>query len=83
MLSNLKELLKSKDEENSKQGIDLILNLGIEEELENEFKHILNESIEEELIAGETLQEFFRFEVLDDDSWDDRDSNDAWMIDGS
>ena len=62
MLSNLKELLRSKDEDNIKQAIELILSLGMEEDLEEEFKEILDDSIEEDLKAGETLQEFFMFE---------------------
>ena len=42
MLSNLKELLKSKDEENIKQAIDLILHLGLEDELYKSFKRTLS-----------------------------------------
>ena len=44
MIKNLKELLSSKDEDHVKQGIELILTLGMEEELYLGFKDLLNDS---------------------------------------
>lgn len=61
MVSSLKDLLQSKDEDSITQGIELILNLGMAEELESEFKILLNESLGSELIVGRTLREYFTF----------------------
>ena len=44
MIENLKELLGSEDQELVKQGIELILNLGMEEELYLGFKDLLDDS---------------------------------------
>ena len=44
MIENLKELLGSSDEELVKQGIELILNLGMEEDLYLGFKDLLDDS---------------------------------------
>ena len=44
MIENLKELLRSEDQDRVKQGIELILNLGMEEELYLEFKDLLDDS---------------------------------------
>ena len=44
MIDNLKEPLGSKDQELMKQGIELILNLGMEEELYVGFKDLLDDS---------------------------------------
>ena len=44
MIEKVKELLGSPDEELVKQGIELILNLGMEEALYLEFKDLLDDS---------------------------------------
>ena len=43
MLQKIRTMLASQDEELIKQGIDLIIHLGLEEAIESEFKEILDE----------------------------------------
>ena len=75
MIENLKELLGSEDQELVKQGIELILNLGMEEELYLGFEDLLDDSDLNAVGPGPKLLDLFQC-VLEsnDDSWDD----DSW-----
>ena len=61
MLNTLKELLKSKNEETIKQAVELILSLGLEDELEKSFKKILSHCNLETLeFSKEFRKKFYR-----------------------
>ena len=68
MLQKIRTMLASQDEELIKQGIDLIIHLGLEELIESEFKEILDEGEATVLQAGPQLKALF---IVDDDSYDD------------
>ena len=93
MIENLKRLLSSSDESLIKQGIELLLTLDMEEEIDREFKDALDGSDLSTLRAGDRFKALFQdpqhTPEEEDDDWEERyygDEKDlfekrrAWLI---